>query len=83
MAGDEGLSEALLPRDGTAEASDGAAAQQQQQQVTVHRPFDLDSFLRFVWERWLGLLREFESGRRRWERTRCAFCKGLRYDGDC
>lgn len=59
MAGDEGLSEALLPRDGTAEALDGAAAQQQ---VTVHRPFDLDFFLRFVWERWLGLLREFESG---------------------
>lgn len=60
------LAESLL-QPGDAEPSDApelerappaAARQQQHSALIVHRPFDLDAFLRYVWERWTALLRE-------------------------
>ncbi|KAI8474779.1 MAG: engulfment and motility protein [Monoraphidium minutum] len=62
-----GLGEALLPpgeRGSELEGAAAAAAEQQHQRecagrraVIVHRPFDLEAFLQYVWERWTALLR--------------------------
>jgi hypothetical protein len=65
--GGGGLGEALLPGGGEASEAQGEADQQrraaqvegaQQQQLILHRPFQLDGFVRFVGQQWAALLRE-------------------------
>lgn len=60
--GDDGLGEALLPADQEVSEQEGRQwRQQDRQELIVHRPFDLEAFLRFVWERWTALLRAVAS----------------------